>query len=402
LNFIRRVLEREKRHPVLTYLWYVVQVAVCRARYRRKVRALRESGDRVRVAFLTAGASKWKCQSVYDEMVKSGRFDPVVVTDEEPTFYVGLGCHVREDGPMSGYDIVVYQDPWSDLASRHPVWELSRTALCCYVPYSIESIAQGGRSERFDYHHLANFHGLMFACFQWSEDYAKHYARQQWPWEWAGCTLGFGHPSLDPYCGRSAQGERIIYAPHFAFEYNGVMPISSIGTFPWSGEKILAYAQAHPEQKWLFKPHPKLRDRLVEIGYWSREQVEAYYQAWEAVGEVCYDGDYAKWFLSSRAMITDSNSFLMEYMAVGRPLIHLVPEKTNMINCRQAAELFETYYTVKGPEELATALEQVIERREDPREAEREAAAKRASILGNHAGRRIVTWLLGEIGGGGI
>lgn len=402
MKLFNKILAREKYHPVLSYPIFLAKIFCLRRRYAKTLERLRASAKPLRVAFLSAGPSKWKCQSVYDKMSeREGAFHPVVVSESSDIgFYLANGCRVEiDDGyALSEADLVIYQDPWAEISGKHPVSKVSRTALCCYIPYSIESIAQGGRSERFDYHHLADFHSLMFACFQWSEAYAKHYKKVQFPFERAGSVLGFGHPSLDVYYGKSCgEGGCIIYAPHFGFEYNGIMPISSIGTFPWSGMAVLEYAKSHPEQKWLFKPHPKLRDRLVEIGFMTKAQVDSYYAEWGRIADVCYDGNYAKWFLDSTAMVTDSNSFLLEYMAVGKPLIHLVPEKSNMVACAEAEEVFKTFYVAKNVDEMKSAFRLVLEDRRDPRHDARVAAAKEARVLDNHAGKRIVDWIEEQI-----
>ncbi len=396
-----KLLDREMKHPVLAYPFFLYRVAACKKRYARILARL-HTARQFKVVFLSAGPAKWKCQSVHDEMVRSGMFEPIVLCmDGERSFYEGMGCKCTNESPCDlNIDIAIYQDPWSPLAEKYPVWQVSRNALCCYIPYSIESISQGNRSERFDYHHLADFHSLMFACFQWSESYARHYRQVQFPWEWAGSVLGFGHPSLDLYNSKGGlAGEYVIYAPHFSFEYNGIMPISSIGTFPWSGRAVLEYAKAHPEQKWLFKPHPKLRSRLVEIGFMTEAEVDLYYKEWEKTGAVCYDGNYARWFMGSKAMVTDSNSFLLEYMAVGKPLLHLVPQKTNMKACAEAESVFKTFYAARDVEEMTAWLKTVVEDGQDPRGDERRDAARSAAVLDNHAGKRIVDWLLALKGG---
>ena len=402
LDLARKILERERHHPVFSYPSFLVMIFKLRRRYAKTLDRLRAKDKPLRVAFLSAGASKWKCQSVYEEMEKrENEFYPIVVSEgDDLGFYQAKGCRAETDSHrvLEDADIVIYQDPWAGISGRHPVLEVSRRALCCYVPYSIESIAQGGRSERFDYHHLADFHSLMFACFQWSEDYAKHYRNVQFPFEWAGRVFGFGHPSLDAYYEKAVgDGRYVIYAPHFGFEYNGIIPISSIGTFPWSGKAVLEYAKLHREQKWLFKPHPKLRTRLVEIGFMTKEAVDSYYSEWERIADVCYDGNYAKWFLDSQAMVTDSNSFLLEYMAVGRPLIHLVPERTNMIVCEEANAVFNTFYVVKNENEMLDAFKLVIENGLDPKREERINAARGSCVLGNNAAMRIVDWLDSQV-----
>ena len=423
-GLIRKICQREVHHPVLTYPLFLLRVVRVRLRYRRTRARLRQklaSGAPVKVVFLCMDTAKWKCQSLYDLLRESPLFKPVVAltrTDEGAAsspaeishrnnvarvFFERMGCEVVDlcepDGrgvvsPLDiGADIVFYQVPWGNL-SPQTVWEVSRSALCCYVPYSIETVVTRNKSRRFNFDHFADFHALMFAIFQWSEAYARSYRRALLPWEWAGPTLGFGHPTLDVYAEASERGgNAVVYAPHFAFAFRGLVPILNIGTFPWSGQALLDYARKHPEIEWVFKPHHKLRQRLVEIGYMTIAEVDAYYRAWEQVGTACYDGDYARYFLKSRAMITDSNSFLMEYMAVGQPLIHLVPRDDNTLVCREAEAVFRTFYVAHDEEELAKLLRLVVEERGDPTREARCAAAREAAVLGNHAGRRIFNWL---------
>ena len=402
-GFFRKIKAREAYHPTLTYPAFVCRVSLMRKRYKAVVARIRAKSGRVVVAFLTAGPSKWKCQSIYAEMVHTPVFEPWVVCDSgDKDFYVRRGCaNVVCSLDEVNADAVIYQDPWAESSERNPVWEVSRSALCLYVPYSIESIRDSRRSERFDYHHLANFHSLMFACFQWSPDYAAHYKAAQFPWEFAGKVLGFGHPTLDAFVdGRSFDDGLVIYAPHFSFPGGIDAGITDIGTFNWSGRAVLDYAKGHPEIKWAFKPHPKLKARLVENGHMTQDDADRYYSDWERIGVACYDGDYADLFMRSRAMITDSNSFLLEYMATGRPLIHLIPKECKMVPCPQAQKVFDTFYRVKDESEMRQTFKLVLEDGRDPRRDDRVAASREACVLGNHAGKRIVDWLAMQCGRG--
>lgn len=388
-KIINKIYWHEWAHPTLAYPWFLLQVLIVRRRYGHVLKRIQKrlsAGKRIRVLFHAEIPSKWKCQSIVDSMKKSTIFDPVVQVSEEG----------GKDSPQD-VDIVFFQEPWD---GKESVWKTSRSALCCYMPYSIETIAKAGRSEHFDYHHLANFHQLMFAQFQWCQAYADHSAAVMKPWERAGHMLGFGHSTLDVYTevmGEDTHRQKgaVIFAPHFSFEYRGITPISNVGTFQWSGERVLEYAKSHPEMDWVFKPHPKLRDRLIEIGYWTQSQVDAYYAEWSKVARCCYDGDYAKLFVDSRAMITDCNSFLIEYMAVCHPLIRLIPEKCNVETCEQAKPLFDTFYTAHSQDEMLSWFEKVLERDEDPHRLARETESRKLGIFGNHAGRRIVEWLEG-------
>ena len=426
LTLLRRIIGREKYHPMLTYPIFLLRVAICRHRYAKTLARLRKkrlSGAKIRIMFLTMDISKWKCQSLYDLLDDNAFFEPFVgltMTDEDEhhssdqivmrnaaarAFYERHGCRVVEAclpekrkalAPARfDVDVVFYQVPWGMLGEQ-TVWNVSKYALCCYVPYGIETVAPSGKSERFNLDHMADFHSLLYALFQWSGPYARHYKSVMRNYEWAGDVYGFGHTALDGYTSIKPSSEWIgyvIFAPHFAFEYNGQIPILNIGTFQWSGKTMLEYAKRHREIKWLFKPHPKLRERLVEIGYMSKDAVDAYYRDWETVGEACYDSAYADYFINSKAMITDSNSFLMEYMAVGRPLIHLISENDNTVVCEEARPVLDSFYKARNESELLEWLHQIVEEGQDSRKAQRINASRNACVLGNHAGRRIMDWL---------
>ena len=200
-------------------------------------------------------------------------------------------------------------------------------------------------------------------------------------------------------------GAKVIFVSNPYFERDGLYG-NVTGDYPDNSERfiffsraVLEYAKAHPEQKWLFKPHPKLRSRLVEIGFMTEAEVDLYYKEWERTGAVCYDGNYARWFMESKAMVTDSNSFLLEYMAVGKPLLHLVPQTTNMKACAEAESVFKTFYAARDVDEMMAWLKIVVEDGQDPRGDERRDAARVAAVLDNHAGKRIVDWLLSLNGG---
>lgn len=47
---------------------------------------------------------------------------------------------------------------------------------------------------------------------------------------------------------------------------------------------MLDWAKCHPEFKWVFKPHPRLKNALIKNNIMSEEEVERYYSEWEKIG----------------------------------------------------------------------------------------------------------------------
>ena len=177
---------------------HAARVLVCRRRCRHVLRRLRQkvsSKQKLRVVFLVDCPAKWKYQSVYALMAQSNLYDPCVAiglrkchdyelpvdelaqqVEERTKFYEKIGCRcvtafdVNRKTPIDmktlGADIVFYQEPWM-LFGSHTVMNVAKTALACYVPYSVEW--------EFDptLHWLPNFHRLLFATFVWNQDQAE-------------------------------------------------------------------------------------------------------------------------------------------------------------------------------------------------------------------------------------
>ena len=206
-----------------------------------------------------------------------------------------------------------------------------------------------------------------------------------------------GHPALDWFNHESDRQPKegfVIYAPHFSFPHPLQGEFYTIGTFDWNGLQILEYAEAHPEIKWVFKPHPILRGLLSKFGIMSREEVDDYYDRWERIGIACYDADYQELFLESRVMITDSGSFLPEYGSTGRPVIRLICAKNKHIPPRAARDVYDTYYNVRNLDEMYSTFKMVIEEKCDPNREKRLEAVRAAGLNGCNASANIINYLL--------
>lgn len=426
-DIARKVMVRETWHPFFTYPLFLLRVACLKRRYAQMVDRCREKlrrGEKLKVLFLVSNCSKWKAQSLYEEMARSKEFEPCLaisycddemqLSDEElqaridadVDYYDRLGdkwvmaCDVKSrtiyDLRDFEPDMVFFQVPWG-LMGKQQVVEVSKYALCGYVPYALECFEQTRRKgRRYDFNHMANFQLILWLFTLVSEDYAAYTRKPHFSFEWAGHVIGLGHPALDPFAQNSIEEkdkDLVIFAPHFSFPWNGMVPIMNHSTFHWSGKPMLEYAKAHPEIKWAFKPHPLLRGRLVENGFMTRQEVDDYYRGWEKVGIACYDGGYADLFKRSKVLITDSGSFLLEYMAIGKPIIRLEPEDFNLYFCPVFNRVLNSFYTCRNLGEMLDALNLVLEQGQDPRKDERHAAAKEAGLLGNNAAKNIVEYL---------
>ena len=389
------------------------------ARVLKRIRA-KPKNEKVRVLFLCGEPAKWKCQKLYEAMRDSGVFEPIVgltdwnmqreerCTDAEldvlhmaaESFFDTLGdAHVRtysisprrgKDLRVFSPDIVFYSEPWSPRKDQtsEPV---SEYALTFYISYFTPNYGKIGTDSQ------QPLHRFLFGYVTLNDWWKKIYRDARRPWNHAAEFLPLGFPSLDGFImdeNAHPDDGPVIYAPHFSFptklEGRFLFPIS---TFDWNGEAILQYAKEHAAFGWVFKPHPILRRYLVESGIWSKARTDAYYAEWEKLGVACYDGDYQDLFLRSRVLVTDSASFLTEYGATGKPVVHLIRKDNGVVPFPPSKAVYDTYYQVSDMNELQCVFKMVLEDGCDPLKDERLAAVRAAGIAKSHASENIVAYL---------
>ena len=398
----------------------------CAWRYRRLGQAAKRKprGEKIRVLFIVSEIAKWKEQSLYEAMEQSGEFYPIVgisawnkqsglsveeleaVHRRAEAFFDRMGDRcvrtVTCDNGEKTYhdlsefnpDIVFYTEQWSPCPKQHP-FEVSKYALTCFLPYYVPDFG----ITQIDCHQQVERMSWVYFCL--GESWAKLYRRSLFLTCHCNKFVVTGHPALDTFYkqrDRRPKKNYVIYAPHFAFPHPLQQEYYLIGTFEWSGMEMLRYAEAHPEIKWVFKPHPILRGLLSEFGVMSKAEVDDYYQRWERIGLACYDSDYQNLFLESRAMITDSGSFLPEYGSTGRPVIRLLCSKNKHVPPRAAKDVYDTYYQARNLPELRLALQLVVEGCEDPMREERLRAIRAAGLASENASQQIIVYLLSAFG----
>lgn len=161
---------------------------------------------------------------------------------------------------------------------------------------------------------------------------------------------------------------------------------------------MLDLARKHPELNWAFKPHPTLRHTLLTVCGWAPEVVDSYYRGWEEVGEACYDANYVGLFADSIALITDCDSFLVEYACFGNPIIHLVSPNCKYKPHAISEKLFGTYYQARDWQELEGHFKRVVLGGDDYKRNYRLAAIREMNLMGNNAARSILDYMDGLLG----
>ena len=427
-NKFRPWLYRLHVHGLYTWLREnktAIKALVCKIRYARHIRRMRAKpkGEKIRVLFIVSEIAKWKEQKVYEVMERSGIFEPIVglsawnrqlslspaeldaVHNRAEIFFERLGDQtvrtVMVDGDKKVYrdlsefkpDIVYYTEPWSPCEKQDP-WTVSKFALTVYTPYFTPNY--GVLS--LDCHQLV--HRLLYAYFTLNEAWSNAYRRSLRFVAHSTKFVPTGHPGLDFFANAPNIRPRknsVIYAPHFSF-YNPNQPDypQRYSTFDKNRNEILSYAKQHPEFNWVFKPHPLLREWIKSSGLMSQKEVDYYFSEWAKIGVVCEAGDYQDLFLDSFAIITDCGSFLTEYGATGRPVIHLICSANKYTPTHLIKRLYDTYYQVHSIDEMQAIFGLVLENRKDPMKERRLAEARNAGILNSNAAHCIKHYFLGS------
>lgn len=371
----------------------------------------------IKVLFLVSHTTKWKCETVFRAMTQSNIFnctiaiscseDDLNISVQERelkllhlrAFFEGCGhptvlawdCEHDRPRSLSEFspNVVFYQHPWYWPAGQ-TVDEVAHFALTCYIPYFVTVYANPTA------HVLTQFHQELFVHFVVNDSLADYYRQSaNKGHSLAGTIEGLGHPMIDDLLSAKidAPGDIVIYAPHWSVVHPNNAEKTNFSTFLTTGEALLAYAQRHIETRWAFRPHPLLRTTLIKFGIWSKEKVDAYWQAWKQIGILSVEGSYSDLFRLSFALITDCDSFLAEYACSRKPIIYLVGPGRSKRNFSPYGNLFKTYYQATNFRQLEPLLATIIEHRQDPLRDQRLKALMASGLDSSGATRRIVDWL---------
>lgn len=343
-------------------------------RYKKHIKELQElvNKRKIKVCFLCSETQKWNLQELYNAMERSEIFEPyILVTSLKNTKYrndyehnveffrslcknvkIGFDTEKKCSIDIKDFepDIIFYQQPW-EIWNNQGIEYASKFALTYYVPYTTTEICSVIEK------HLFDFYYKLHKFFIVNELTAKEYADT---FNYKGKNIVIsGHPKLDiykNYCPEDSKKEYIIYAPHYSIGNKSIC----YGTFDWNGEYILNWAKKHPEFKYIFKPHPRLKFALIEEFQKSQDEIENYYKEWEKIGIYYNDGDYFDFFKESKCLITDCGSFLMEYLPTKRPVIHLKNNMKNPDLSLTNKKIAKAYYQVSSIKELEKTMNKVL------------------------------------------
>lgn len=370
---------------------------------------------RIVVAFCVSEIAKWKSQSFYELLSQTDIYRPVVfvypspiefdvknanvelLLEQKMNFFVEKGMNVVnvwDDDSMqcvipedSRPDIVFYQQPWDTPPFPLPS-EIANYALSFYIPYFLVN------NFAIELETTQLLHRLVFGYILQNEEHARLYESELKKKHYAGRCIGLGHTIVDNLTTKIAKqdGDYVIYAPHFTFPVPGMERPLTYSSFLENGKMILEFAKQHPEIKWVFKPHPRLKYELKNTHVWSDSEIDSYYSDWAKVGVVCETSDYVVHFQKSSAMITDCGSFLTEYSCMDKPLIRLYYHQENLPPHPILEKLYSTFYYAHNNEELQELLETIICQHQDPNKSQRHEEIVRVGLNRSDTSKKIIDY----------
>lgn len=296
----------------------------------------------------------------------------------------------------AGLDVVIYTSPYDQTRPREYHFAELRRHVCyvAYVPYALD-VGGGPVNVEFQFGQPVTKHAD--AIFVRSEG-ARHMFERYCP-SGAAHVVVSGHPRMDAIANLrdfqvdpamlEAIGDRraVLWNAHFSFDSD------QWSTFDRLAESIFEAFRARPGLALLFRPHPLLWKKLVNLGILAAGEIDGFKRELRSLGVVVDEHeDHRHAFAASTAMISDASSFLLEYLVVGRPVLYLENRYGFGLN-EEGMALVPNYQVAQTGAEIGAFLDQLL-RGEDPLKARR-AAAVEAFFPGfdGMAGQRVVEHL---------
>lgn len=406
-----------------------------RERMLKRVEAVRQK-EVINVLFYIWHPSFWKVDSLFRLMLEHPRFNPAIcpvasMDNPDPAkrretleytrrYFKEKGYPVLEIdgiGPVTGSfvfgggdmekirkvfapDVIFVQAPYESVPQAMAA-DMEHE-LYCYVPYGFRN-----STEHFSYDNATqNKYWFNFIENQPMMDFIKSIMTNK------GKNLCLtGYPPVDFFLFHNRFGsetsawkpqaapcKRVIWAPHW-----NICDVSLLtaGIFPQVADRMLELALEYSGRiQFAFKPHPKLKAELHKHPEWGMERTDAYYRAWADLpnGQL-EQGQYAELFAQSDAMVHDSGSFIVEYMATGKPCCFLHGKDAAVLpNFNEmTADCYAAHYLADSVAELELFLQNVVEEGRDPKAAERRSCVQRYIVPPNNrsAAQNIIDAILG-------
>lgn len=412
-RWLANFLPRWRRH-------YDELEATCRERAAR--------GEKLRVLFLVMDASMFSAEPIFAEMRDDPRWEPsiAIIPDRlreaafakarsEKAFrllserYPGYVRHLQD--PETGtveelrgrVDLVFTSNPYPDqslavVAAR----ELGQHALIAYIPYSYGGHLMAPARRQVLRPEMSLFWRVLTANPEavklWGE--ANPFLKDN--------LLAVGYPKMDRLeterqkaAGRPHPEKVVVLSPHHSIdkESDGL----TMSNFLKYSDLLLKLPHDYPQVKFVFRPHPLLRERLSRPNWWGPEKTAQWFDRMASAPNVeCQDGgDYFATFATADALIHDCGSFLPEFFYTLKPQCFLVkdPEHVRTEFSPFGHHLLDHVYTAREEADIRRFLDEVVLQGNDRLVSARKEYARDVVCINHpHAAGQLISRLAERFG----
>lgn len=384
------------------------------------------NGGKIKVLFLISYLAKFGFESVYDTMIKDSIFDPYIFVchprdtlfDKEPSYFdEALKTYEllksRKYKTIFAYDfitkkpismnildpdIIFFNNPNLYEFSIYKNAKLNKDFLTCYIDYSVYVV------DKYDYKYNNVY--VNTAWINFAENYFTY--REYLNNKNANVVLT-GYPKLDSYskpideCVIPKKIDNckkiVIYAPHWTIKNISDIKSTNLGTFHLYHKYFMSLLKSNPTINFVFKPHPDLPYRIIDSKLMDYDYYQNYIKEWNNSSNGVYinEGEYIDLFRKSYCLITDSGSFIAEYLPTKNPCIYLVnPEEENVIENTFnsfAKNILNTYYLAYNDRDINKYFNMVVIEENDCMKEKRLSSLEDSFINIGSAGKNITEYI---------
>jgi len=305
------------------------------------------------------------------------------------------------DHESSCFDAVFFTSPY-DITRPLPYQFYSlqqRVRFTAYIPYGLE-VGGGDENLVHQYGQPVAMHAS--AVYVRSDGARAMYSRHCPTGD--GHVVVSGHPRMDGLADLDSFpidpelleqiGSRraVLWNAHFSFDAD------QWSTFDLLALDIFNSFAERPDLALLFRPHPLLWQRLVNLGLLDAAGIASLRQELGERGVIIDERpDHRHAFAASCAMMSDTGSFLMEYLVTGKPVLYLV--NPHGLGLNEEGEAVVRYYDqVEDAKGVAAFLDGLDGRPEDDMQRRKAVIPEFFAGFDGQAGQRIVAHMKKVLG----
>lgn len=352
----------------------------------------RDKDQKIRVAFFVVFDGVFPGETVFQNMIGSSVFDPIIVVipdvsrgnenmhlQMEKTYEylkdkygskVFCAYHADTENFLdysNRVDIVCSANPYDSMTHHNYRVRtlLDKGVISFYINYGYPTVRYA--REVF----ARQFCSLQWKYFIEATDLIPEY--EQHEIIHGKNTVAIGYPKMDALatCNVDVKRERkrIIIAPHHTVRAVGGLQLSNFLRY---AEFFLELPKRYPEVDFVFRPHPLLFITLAKDDMWGEARVSEYLEAINGIPNMEYQsgGDYLETFMNSDGIIHDCSSFMPEWLFTEKKGCYLLRSEDEIEKQFMpfGVKLMRLYHKAFNEDDVITYIDHVIQGNDEDKE----------------------------------